>query len=372
MDILIPDSWLKSIIKTNAKPEDIAKYLSLSGPSVEKTTQEGKDTIYSIEITTNRVDSASILGVAREISAILPRFNLKASLLPIKVPKGLHFVSNVDYLNTKIDNKLCYRFAAVLIKNVNIKESPLWMKERLEKVGIRPLNNIVDISNYLMIELGQPMHTFDYDKIKGAKMILRESKRGEQITTLDGKSHILKGGDIVIEDASSKLIDLAGIMGGDLSAVDEKTKNVLLFVQTYNPVNIRRTSMYLSKRTEAAVYFEKGLDPELVSFSLKRGISLFEQITGGKAQKNVLDIYSNPYKPYKVKVNLEFLYKRLGLIITPKTITQILNPLGFDLTWQKDSFTAKVPSWRAKDIKFRKIFLKRWQEYTVTINYPQT
>ena len=351
MNILIPDSWLKSFLKTIAKPKDIAKYLSLSGPSVEKTTKVGADTIYSLEITTNRVDSSSIMGIVRELSAILPRFNIEASLLPIKVPKGIHFVSSVDYLKPQIDSKLCYRFSAVLIKNVKIGDSPSWMKERLGKVGIRSLNNIVDISNYLMVELGQPMHTFDYDKIKGAKMILRTSKKGEQITTLDKKTHTLKGGDIVIEDASAKLIDLAGIMGGEISAVDKNTKNVLLFVQTYNPVNIRRTSMYLSQRTDAAMRFEKGLDPELVPTALKRGIALFEQITGGKAEKNVLDIYPNPYKPYKIKVDLKFLSKKLGLEIKPNIIAQILNPLGFAVTWQKDVFTVKVPSWRSNDIK---------------------
>src|SRR4030043_911046 len=313
MDILIPDSWLKSIIKTNAKPEDIAKYLSLSGPSVEKTTQEGKDTIYSIEITTNRVDSASILGVAREISAILPRFNLKASLLPIKVPKGLHFVSNVDYLNTKIDNKLCYRFAAVLIKNVNIKESPLWMKERLEKVGIRPLNNIVDISNYLMIELGQPMHTFDYDKIKGAKMILRESAGGEKITTLDDQIRPLPDGTIIIEDGEGRIIDLCGIMGGKNSEVDGKTKRVLLFVQTYDPVRIRQACQKLAFRTDAASRFEKGVDPKGVLIAMGKAIEMFEKNAEAEIASQLIDIYPHPPKEKRVKLDIDLVNKIRGI-----------------------------------------------------------
>ena len=283
MDIKIPDNWLRDFLKTKATSSEVAKYLSLSGPSVEKV----EESVYFIEVTTNRVDVASIMGVAREAAAILPQFGVKARLQPIKL-LNLKFSAKVDYLEAEVDHKLCSRFSAVLIKNVQIKQSPDWLKERLAAVGVRPINNVVDISNYVMHELGQPVHTFDYDKIRGAKMILMESRKGERLTTLDGKTHTLSGGDIVIEDGEGRLIDLAGIMGGGNSAVDEGTKNVLLFVQTYNPVNIRQTSMSLAQRTEAATLFEKGLDPELVTDGIGRGIELFVKLTGGKAEKEIL------------------------------------------------------------------------------------
>jgi phenylalanyl-tRNA synthetase beta chain len=237
-----------------------------------------------------------------------------------------------------------------LIKNVKIKPSPDYIKKRLATMGERPINNIVDISNYIMHEIGQPVHTFDYDKISGSKMILRASKKGEKLTTLDGKTHELPGGDIVIEDGDGKLIDLAGIMGGQNSAVDAKTKNVLLFVQTYNPTNIRKTYMSLAQRTKAAVLFEKGLDTELVSLGMKRGIDLFIKLTDGKPEKKILDIYPKPYKAKKVITTLTFFEERLGIKLSKSEISKYLKPLGFETIWKGNKLETLTPSFRAKDI----------------------
>lgn len=346
MDIKIPDTWLRDFLKTKATSSEVAKYLSLSGPSVEKVEKS----VYFIEVTTNRVDIASVVGVAREAAAILPQFGVKARLQPVKLPL-LKFSNKVGYLEAEVNHNLCPRFSAVLIKNVQIGQSPDWMKDRLAAVGVRPINNVVDISNYVMHELGQPVHTFDYDKIRGAKMILMESRKGERLTTLDGKTHTLSGGDIVIEDGEGRLIDLAGIMGGGNSAVDEGTKNVLLFVQTYNPVNIRQTSMSLAQRTEAATLFEKGLDPELVTDGIGRGIELFVKLTGGKAEKEILDIYPNPYKAKKVTTDIDFIASRLGTGVEKEKISQILRSLGFETAWRGKILEVLVPSFRAGDIE---------------------
>ena len=346
MDIKVSDIWLRDYLKTRATVNDVAKYLSLCGPSVEKV-EEGN--VYSIEVTTNRVDTASIYGIAREAAAILPQFGIKARLQPVKLPT-LKFVDKVKYVSASINHSLCSRFTAVLIRNVSLKDSPNWMKERLSAVGVRPINNVVDISNYIMHELGQPVHTFDYDKILKGKMVLRESRKGERLTTLDGKTHTLPGGDIVIEDGKGKLIDLAGIMGGQNSAVDEKTKNVLLFVQTYNPVNIRTTSMSLAQRTEAAVLFEKGLDPELVTLGIGRGIELFVKLTNGRPESQILDIYPAPYKAKKVEINTDFITERLGVELRKDKITQILRSLGFETYWKGKALEILIPSYRAEDI----------------------
>jgi phenylalanyl-tRNA synthetase beta chain len=167
MDIKILDSWLRDYLVTDAKPEAIAKYLSLCGPSAERIEKFGNDFVYDIEITTNRIDCAGVYGIAREASAILPRFGIKARLLPVRTSeKEFSFVKNASYLKPVVDAKLCPRFMAVLIKNVKTNDSPDWVKNRLESAGVRALNNIVDISNYIMLELGQPVHTFDYDKIE--------------------------------------------------------------------------------------------------------------------------------------------------------------------------------------------------------------
>jgi len=350
MDILIPDSWLRDFLTTAAPPKMIAKYLSLCGPSVNKIEKQEDDHIYHIEVTTNRVDSVSIVGIAREAVAILPRFGIKAKYHPPTPKANLEFSRQVNYLTVESDKKLCLRFSALLIKNVHIKPSPQIIKDRLIKVGVRPINNVIDISNYIMHELGQPVHTFDYDKIAGAKMILRPSKKGERITTLDGKTHTLLGSDIVIEDGKGRLIDLAGIMGGENSQVDSNTKNVLLFVQTYNPLNIRRSSMNLAQRTEAAVLFEKGLDTQLVTLGIKRGIDLFVQLTEGNPENKILDIYPNLYKTKRLSTDLEFIRKKLGVEIERTEVGEILNSLGFEISWSGQKLSIGIPSFRSNDI----------------------
>lgn len=350
MDIKILDSWLREFLDTKANSAEIAKDLSLCGPSIEKIEKVGSDSIYNIEITTNRIDTVSVYGIAREASAILPRFGINAKLKAIRLDKGPTLVKKVNYLDATVDPRLCKRFTAVLIKNVKIGESPEIIQKRLESAGVRSINNIVDISNYIMLELGQPVHTFDYDKIKNHKMLLRESKKGEKIVTLDGKEFTLNGNDIVIEDGEGRLIDLAGVMGGNLSAVDANTKNVLLFVQTYDAAHIRKTSMGLAQRTMAATIFEKGTDTELVLPAILKGIEMFKTLCGGKPEKEIINIYPSPFKSKKISVNLEFIEKRLGIIIPKNDISKYLNSLEFETVWKGNSLEVNVPSFRSQDV----------------------
>lgn len=351
MNLKLLHSWLLEYLDTKATPTQIAKYLSLCGSSVEKVERWNNDYLYSIEVTTNRVDSFSVYGIAKEASAILPRFKIPAKLKSVRSVNNDHkFVSQVDYLKAVVDPKLCYRFTAVLIKDVKTGPSPDWMKNRLEASGVRSINNVVDVSNYIMLTLGQPIHTFDYDKIIDKKMIVRLSKPGEKITTLDKKEFKLQGGDIVIEDGGGRLIDLAGIMGGDLSKVDDSTKNVLLFVQTYNPVYIRKTSMALAQRSIAASIFEKGADTELVNQGMIMGIDLFKKITKGVAEREIIDIYPNPPKPKKVLTSLDFIQKRLGCPITKSEVASYLNSLDFKISWEKLKLEVTIPSFRSNDL----------------------
>ena len=353
MDILIPDSWLKKFLVTKATPSEIEKYLSLCGPSVERInkTSDG-DSVYSIEITTNRTDSAGVLGIAREAQTILPRFGIAAKLKNKESDnsKKFKFVKSVKYLETQVDPKLCPRFTVALIKNVTIKDSPKEVCSLLEKVGVRPINNIVDVSNYIMHELGQPVHTFDYDKIGGKKMILRSAKMGEKVTTLDGKTFELGNNDITIEDGEGRLIDLCGIMGGENSAVDEKTKNVLLFIQNYEQYHVRQTSMKLAQRSEAAALFEKGIDPEGVAPAMLSAIEMIKKSSGGVSEKEILDIYPAPYKEKFVSIDLELMERIIGVKIAKKDITNYLTSLGFSVTWSGNMLKAGVPSFRASDI----------------------
>ena len=353
MNIIVPHSWLTEFLKTDAGPEKIAKCLSLSSQSVEKITKIKDDWLYEIEITTNRSDCLSVYGLARELAVILPRFGLQAKLKPLDINQQIK-TNNKEHLPLEIkikNNSLCPRFTAIIFDKIVIKPSPKIIQERLEKSGIRAINNVVDISNYLMLELGQPMHTFDYDKIKGAKMILRESAGGEKITTLDNQTRPLPDGTIIIEDGEGRIIDLCGIMGGANSEVNEKTKRVLLFIQTYDPVRIRQTCQKLAFRTEAASRFEKGIDPEGVLIAMEKAIEMFEKNAKAEIASKLIDIYPNPQKEKTIKLDIDLVNKIMGIEINQKEIVSILESLGFSLVNKHQSLiTVSIPHWRSDDI----------------------
>jgi len=352
MNIKIPDSWLKEHLKTKATAKQIGEYLSLCSQSVEKITKVDHDWLYDIEITTNRPDCLSIYGIARELAVILPRFGITAKLNLLLINHQSLAIDHPLPLEVKITKpSLCPRFTALIFDNVVVKSSPKIVQERLEKAGIRAINNVVDISNYLMLGLGQPMHTFDYDKIKKAKMILRESAGGEKLTTLDGQVRPLPDGTIIIEDGEGRIIDLCGIMGGDNSQVDKKTKRVLLFVQTYGPFRIRQTCQKLAFRTDAASRFEKGVDPEGVMTAMERAIEMFEENCGAKIASNLIDIYPNPPKPKTIKLDLKLVDKIMGIEIPQKEVISILESLGFSIIHSPLSIiNCCVPHWRHEDI----------------------
>ena len=354
MNILVPDSWLREFLITKATPPQIKEYLSLCGPSVERMHKEDGEVIYDIEVTGNRPDSMSILGIAREATAILPRFGIAAKL----VNDPYHNKSKVESrrlkfekkLNIKTDPTLNPRWTSVILDNVTVRPSPTWLQKRLETTGIRSLNTIIDVTNYIMRGFGQPVHAFDYDQILPKNgiptMILRASTKGERVITLDGKIHNLPGDDIVIEDGSGRLIDLCGIMGAQNSSVKSSTKTIVLFMQTYEPTHIRKTSMSLAHRTEAAGLFEKGLDPQLVLPSILEGIELIARVAGGNVASKIYDIYPRPHKPYVVSVTKEKLTTYLGVSLSDKKIVNILTPLGFKPILTKSSVSAQIPSFR--------------------------
>jgi phenylalanyl-tRNA synthetase beta chain len=360
MNIKITYNWLLEYLDTKAKPDEVARYLSLCGPSFESIKKIDDDYLYEIEITANRVDSASVFGIAQEAAAILPMFSI-----PAKIKQNPHLsyrfsdlkgqfdaVSSPLTLDIKIaSDDLCSRFTAVVMDNVKIQPSPEFIQKRLDAVGIKVINNVVDISNYLMVAFGQPVHIFDYDQIKKGLMHMRQSNKGETIVTLDGKKVTLPGGDIVIEDGEGQLIDLCGIMGGLNSSVTEKTKRIVLFVQTYNKQKIRRTTMTTGVRTLAATYFEKGLDEEQVEPTLVYGVSLLEKYANVVIASKLYDIYPHPYQKKSVTVDYLFFEKIIGKKLPEDTIDQILLNLGFELN-KKDQNTIEVvvPSWRKYDI----------------------
>ncbi len=352
MNLSIPASWLREYLKTDLAAKSIAKELSLCGPSVERIEKIGNDYIFDIEVTTNRPDAFSVFGIAREAYAILKNNKLSARLVD---PKGLNLNLDPDVTNKLSldviiqEPNLCPRFSALILDNIKIKDSPAQIKNRLSAVGIRPINNIVDITNYVMLELGQPMHAFDYDKIKGAKMLLRKSKKGEKITTLDGVHRKLPEGSIVIEDRE-RLIDLCGIMGAQNSQITTRTKRVVLFIQYYDPITIRKTTQALAFRTDAAARFEKGVDLENILPTLSRSVYLAKKTANAKIASELIDIYRKKQTSKKIIVAFSKINDYLGIEIETQKAAQILKFLDFKTKITDQTLEATPPSWRALDV----------------------
>lgn len=349
MDIKILHSWLLEYLDTNASPDAIAKYMSLCGPSFEKVEKFGNDYLYSIEITSNRIDTAGVYGIAREASVILPEFKIKGNLKPIKttsIPKSSKYK-----LNIKSNTKLTKRVIAVVLEGIEASQTPDWMKLRLEAAGMRSLNPIVDITNYVMLDIGHPTHVFDYDLIKDKSLVFRLADKNEQITSFDGKSYKLNGGEIVIDDGEGEIIDLPGIIGTKNSVVNKNTKKIVFFIDNNDPVRIRKASMALGLRTIAATINEKGVDPELGMVALENGVGLYQKICGAKVASKIYDLYDKQTKAAPISLTHEFIEKRLGISINSSRVTNILTRLGFVVEKSKASYRVFVPSFRQMDVE---------------------
>jgi phenylalanyl-tRNA synthetase beta chain len=349
MNIQILHSWLLEYLDTNATPAKIGEYLSLCGPSIERIEKCGNDWVYDIEVTTNRVDMMSVYGIAREAAVILPQFGVKASLKPLNPVKPSTPKESLPFI-LKPNEKLVTRTMAVVLNNIQNWKTPIWMKTRLEASGIRSLNAVVDITNYVMTEVGHPCHAFDYDLIKSHTIMIRESKKGEKIVGLDNKTYALPVGSIVFDDSTGAIIDLPGIMGTKNTVVNDNTKQVLFFIDNNDPIRIRKTSMTTGIRTVAATLNEKGVDPELAEIALLRGVELYKQVCQAEVASKVYDVYHKAYKPKSVQVTKTFIDERLGIEVTKARIETILKDLGFGAKWNKELLTVTVPSFRAQDV----------------------
>jgi len=361
VNIKITYDWLLEYLETDADPYELQKYLSLCGPSIETVEKIENDFIFDIEITSNRIDMASVYGIAREAQAILPQFGKKAILKKRSFPKpklpehGLP-IEIVDPEN------LSNRVLGVVMDNITIGESPDYIKRRLYHAGIRTLNNIVDITNYVMLDVGHPAHVFDYDRIQSKKLIFRTSKKNETITSLEDKTYKLSGGDCVIDDGTGTLIDLPGIIGTSNSVVVDSTKRILFFLDNNNPVQMRRSSMSLGIRTLAATYNEKGPDPELAYTALLYGIQLYQENTGAHIASKIHDLYPIKRITKDIKVYLKDIHRVMGITIDEKQIISILKHLGFGVMRHEDKelaypdglyFNITVPTYRTCDVSIK-------------------
>jgi phenylalanyl-tRNA synthetase beta chain len=357
MNILIPDSWLREHLQTQATPKQIKEFVSLCGPSVERINKIGKEIIYDIEVTTNRIDAFSVSGFAREAAVILPESGIMANLLNSAYFDFNKIPVNSEHLDITISNnpKLCRRILAIKLSNIKIGKSNEIIAKRLELVGQRPLNNAIDITNYVMWEIGHPIHCFDYDRLISKKINVRTAQKGETLITLDHIKHHLLGDEIVFDDGTGTIIDLPGIMGTENSVVTDKTKNILLWIECADPVKIRQASMGLSIRTQAAIINEKQPDPETAYFAFSRAVQLYTQTMGATVESRLLDIYPHKDSVKPVKLDQSELTQYLGTEIQPDQVLRILKRLGFTASTQNDkkvfSYLVIPPTWRSKDIQ---------------------
>ncbi|HZJ99752.1 MAG TPA: phenylalanine--tRNA ligase subunit beta, partial [Tissierellaceae bacterium] len=310
--------------------DDVKKYLQMT------------DDVIEFEITPNRPDCLSIYGMARETAATFNR-----DLRKIK-PKLQNEQDDIHNFTNGIDlqTPYCIRYYSRVIKDVVIAPSPLWLQTTLMNAGVRPINNIVDITNYVMLELGQPLHAFDLDELSGKKIIVRQASDKEVLTTLDNVQRILDENDIVIADAEDS-IGLAGVMGGLDSEITLNTKTVLLEGANFSEKHIRLTSKKLSLRTEASTRFEKGLDPNLCEQAVERVAELVEQTGAGIVVKGIIDIKQYKNKENIIELRPERVEKLLGVEIPVSDMHIYLNRLGFITSTKGQSIEAIVPSFRS-------------------------
>ncbi|QXM06350.1 phenylalanine--tRNA ligase subunit beta [Crassaminicella indica] len=299
------------------------------------------DHIIEFEITPNRPDCLSMLGMAREASAT---FNVPLKELKINIKEEVDNIENYASVEV-LDSELCNRYVARVIKDVKIKPSPQWMQNRLMKAGIRPINNIVDITNYVMLELGQPLHAFDLDTLAGKKIIVKRAKEGESFVTLDGAERKLDNSILMIAD-SEKSVALAGIMGGLNSEVTDNTKTILLESANFSANAVRSISKKLGLRTEASARFEKGIDPNTAIIAANRVCELVEELKIGKVVKGVIDIYPNRLEEKVIEIRPKRMNDLLGTDLSNEEMIDILERLGMKVETKQEKFSVTVPSFR--------------------------
>ena len=365
--MLTPLSWLKEYVDITLPPEELGDKLTEIGLGTEKIEKTKDDTIFEFEITPNRPDLLSILGIAREIAAVeekkiqFPKFY---DLKNVKPQKALP-------LKMVTDSKINPRFTGIIIDGIRVGDSPQWLKDILTKAGQRPISNIVDITNYVMLELGNPIHAFDYDKIKGKVMRVHQAKGGEKFTSVDGITYHLPKGAVVISD-EEKIIDLCGIKGGENTGTYEKTKTIFIRVPVEVPSLIRRTSQSLGLRSEASSIFERGVNAGGTVEALSRTVELILGNAGGEIVSPLYDIKKENFLPWPVNLSLQRLDKILGIEIPKAKVSSILESLNLKVKKvSDDKLRIAIPTYR-NDLKIEEDIVEEVARFYGYNNFPKT
>ncbi|MDO5035749.1 MAG: phenylalanine--tRNA ligase subunit beta [Porphyromonas sp.] len=302
------------------------------------------DYVIGVDITPNRVDGTSHYGVARDLHAYLSFHGYTTSL---KKPTAPEVSGSGSPIKVSLQSpEACYRYAGVVIKGLEVKESPKWLKDALELIGQKSINNVVDASNYILHDIGQPLHTFDLAKIEGGEIRVRLAHEGERLTTLDGVERELMDRDLVIADATKPLC-LAGVMGGENSGVTETTTDIFLEVATFHPTYIRKSARRYGINSDASFRYERGLDPNTIPAALRQAVALIIEVAGGQVASEVYDIYPTPMEESRVSVSLQQINQLLGLAISRDEVVEILEVLEIKVLSEREGvFELSVPRYR--------------------------
>lgn len=350
MNILIPHKWLLEQLDTKAKPEEIAEKVSLCGPSIEHMYDREGDIVYDIEVTTNRVDSMSVRGIAREAAVILSQLGTPSELKALSLQKPTAPAKDALLPLPKVvnDPSVCKRTMGIVLRDVKRAQTPDWMAERLRQIEINVHDAVIDITNYITHELGHPCHAFDYDKIMalGGEIIVTEAKAGEKFETLDGEKYATVGGEIVYKNQAGEIIDLPAIKGTANTAIDDNTTNVYFWIESLDAKKVRFASMTHAIRTVAAQLNEKKVDPHLAEEVFLRGIELYQEICDAKIASEIYDDFPGKKEPKAVSIDQQTIEKYLGIELDQKTITTILEDLGCKVDANKKTYTVTPPTFR--------------------------
>jgi len=335
-------SWLREYVDIDKSAEEVAEILSNLGFPYEGIEHIAGDSIIDVEVTSNRGDCLGLIGIARELAAAtgkelrIPKVELAESSKPA-----------AELISVEIrEPALCGRYTARVIEDVKIGPAPDWMRNRLEAIGMRSVNNVVDATNYAMMETGQPPHAFDYKKVFGQKIIVRKAIAGEQIISIDGSKCELTEDMLVIAD-NSMPVAVAGVMGGLDTEVGNSTTQILLEDAFFNPVSIRTTARKLSLPSEASFRFGRIVDIEKIDWASQRTAQLIIQAAGGKSAKGVVDAYPGKPKPKQATLRLSRLKRVLGIDVPAETVMRTLTRLGFEPKQQGEQIACAVPTWRS-------------------------
>ncbi len=341
-------AWLKEFVAIKDSPEKLVERLTMRSFEVSGCEKKGGDAILDIALPPNRVpDAAGHIGMAREIAAITGG-RVKNQELRIK-ESAKQKTSN--FLSVSIDDKeKCRRYIGRVVLDVRIADSPPWLKNRLVALGMKPINTIVDAANYVMLETGQPLHVFDYEKLEGNTIIVRSSKRGEKMTTLDGQNIELSADDCIIADAKSPLA-LAGIKGGKKAEVDVNTRHIVLESANFNGTAIRKTASRTGIRTDSSHRFEHDLHPDLAEFAMRRLASLIQRLAGGECLQSAIDVYPKKEKPRALLFHPAYANSISGLQLNALEYKKLLLQAGFSVSGPSSAFRVMAPRYR-RDIEY--------------------